>query len=44
MNPVVAVLLGVWLGKEQIGVMEIGGLVIILLGVLLINWARYRAR
>ena len=43
-NPVVAVLLGVWLGKEQIGVMEIGGLVIILLGVLLINWAKYRAR
>lgn len=43
-NPVVAVLLGVWLGKEQIGATEIGGLVVILLGVLLINWAKYRAR
>jgi drug/metabolite transporter (DMT)-like permease len=42
-NPVVAVLLGVWLGKEQIGFVEISGLVIILLGVLLINWAKYRS-
>ncbi len=43
-NPVVAVLLGVWLGKERIGATEIGGLVVILLGVLLINWAKYRER
>lgn len=42
-NPVVAVLLGVWLGNERIGLMEITGLVTILSGVLLINLAKYRA-
>lgn len=36
-NPVVAVLLGVWLGHEQLGWREIAGLVTILGGVLLIN-------
>lgn len=43
-NPVVAVLLGVWLGNEALGFNEITGLLVILSGVLLINWAKYRAR
>jgi len=43
-NPVVAVLLGVWLGNEALGWSEVTGLVVILTGVLLINWAKYRAR
>lgn len=42
-NPVVAVLLGVWLGNERLGWSEIIGLVTILTGVLLINWAKRRA-
>lgn len=42
-NPVVAVLFGVWLGNEQLGWSEVTGLVVILTGVLLINWAKYRA-
>lgn len=41
-NPVVAVLLGVWLGKEALDLREILGLVVILGGVLLINLAKYR--
>ncbi len=41
-NPVVAVLLGVFLGSEHVGWREIAGLVVILGGVLLINLARYR--
>lgn len=41
-NPVVAVLMGVWLGHERLGWREIAGLVVILGGVLLINLARYR--
>jgi drug/metabolite transporter (DMT)-like permease len=41
-NPVVAVLLGVLLGNEQLGWREIAGLVVILGGVLLINLAKYR--
>ncbi len=41
-NPVVAVLLGTWLGKEVLGVREIIGLLVILGGVLLINLAKYR--
>lgn len=43
-NPVVAVLLGVWLGNERLGWSEVTGLVTILSGVLLINLARYRSR
>ena len=43
-NPVVAVLLGVWLGKESLGAPELIGLAVILSGVLLINWAKYRVR
>ena len=43
-NPVVAVLLGVWLGNEALGWSEVAGLAVILTGVLLINWAKYRAR
>ena len=42
-NPVVAVLLGVWLGNERLGWSEITGLATILSGVLLINWAKRRA-
>jgi drug/metabolite transporter (DMT)-like permease len=41
-NPVVAVLLGVFLGNEQFGWLEAAGLAIILGGVLLINLAKYR--
>ncbi len=41
-NPVVAVLLGVFLGNEVLGWREIAGLVVILGGVLLINLAKYR--
>lgn len=41
-NPVVAVLLGTWLGKEVLGAREIIGLLVILGGVLLINLAKYR--
>ena len=42
-NPVVAVLLGVFFGNEHFGWREAAGLVIILGGVLLINLAKYRA-
>ena len=41
-NPVVAVLLGVFVGNERLTFREIGGLVVILGGVLLINLAKYR--
>lgn len=41
-NPVVAVLLGVFFGNEHFGWREGAGLVIILGGVLLINLAKYR--
>jgi drug/metabolite transporter (DMT)-like permease len=43
-NPLVAVLLGVFIGSEQVGWREITGLVVILGGVLLINLAKYRNR
>ncbi|HEY0977510.1 MAG TPA: EamA family transporter [Flavobacteriales bacterium] len=43
-NPMVAVLLGTWLGNEVLGLHEIAGLVVILGGVLLINLAKYRKR
>jgi drug/metabolite transporter (DMT)-like permease len=43
-NPLVAVLLGVFIGSEQIGWRELAGLVVILGGVLLINLAKYRSR
>ena len=42
-NPVVAVLLGVFLGKEVLGARELMGLFVILGGVLLINLAKYRS-
>ena len=42
-NPVVAVLLGVFLGNEILDWHEIAGLVVILGGVLMINLAKYRA-
>ena len=41
-NPVVAVLLGVFIGHESLGLHEIAGLLVILGGVLLINLAKYR--
>ncbi|MEO8149116.1 MAG: EamA family transporter [Bacteroidia bacterium] len=42
-NPVVAVLLGVFFASEKISALQIIGLVIILASVLLINLAKYRA-
>lgn len=41
-NPVVAVLLGIFLAKEHISGVQILGLVVILASVLLINLAKYR--
>lgn len=41
-NPVVAVLLGVFLAGEKVGWIQIIGLVIVLASVLLINLAKYR--
>ena len=41
-NPVVAVLLGVFFANEKISILQIFGLVIILTSVLLINLAKYR--
>ena len=41
-NPVVAVLMGVYLGNERIGWKEVAGLVVILGSVLLINLTKYR--
>jgi drug/metabolite transporter (DMT)-like permease len=43
-NPVVAVLFGVFLGNEVLGWRELAGLVVILGGVLLINLAKYRRK
>ena len=41
-NPVVAVLLGVFLANENISLLQVGGLVIILVSVLIINMAKSR--
>lgn len=41
-NPVVAVLLGVFFANERLSILQIGGLVIILSSVLLINTAKQR--
>src|SRR5215203_312605 len=41
-NPVIAVLLGVFFAAEKISLLQILGLIIILTSVLLINLARYR--
>jgi drug/metabolite transporter (DMT)-like permease len=43
-NPVVAVLLGVFLASEHISILQIAGLVVILLSVLLINLKKYLQR
>lgn len=43
-NPIIAVLLGVWLDREPIGAWAFGGLAVILLGVALIATARQRVR
>lgn len=43
-NPVVAVLLGVFFGGEIISGVQIGGLAIILLSVLIINFDKYKNR
>lgn len=40
-NPVIAVLLGVWVGNEQISLWQLIGLGVILLSVLLINYRQY---
>ncbi|MBX3256547.1 MAG: EamA family transporter [Chitinophagaceae bacterium] len=41
-NPVVAVLLGVFFANETITSIQVGGLAVILAGVLLVNLAKYR--
>jgi len=41
-NPVVAVLLGVFLAGEKMTILQIAGLAVILISVLLINLAKYR--
>jgi len=41
-NPVVAVLLGVFVGGEKMSLLQVAGLVIILTSVLLINLTKYR--
>lgn len=41
-NPVVAVLLGVFLGAEKVSLIQVLGLAIILTSVLLLNMAKYR--
>lgn len=43
-NPVVAVLLGVFFGGEFINILQIGGLAIILLSVFIINYDKYKIR
>lgn len=43
-NPVVAVLLGVFFAAEKISALQITGLGVILAGVLLVNLAKYRKR
>lgn len=41
-NPVIAVILGVFFGHEKITLLQIIGLAVILFSVLLINWSKYR--
>jgi drug/metabolite transporter (DMT)-like permease len=41
-NPVIAVLLGVWFAHEHISVLQLAGLAVILISVMLINLAKYR--
>jgi drug/metabolite transporter (DMT)-like permease len=41
-NPVVAVLLGVFIAGEKMTLLQVTGLTVILASVLLINLARYR--
>lgn len=41
-NPVVAVLLGVFIGGEKMSLLQIAGLVIVLISVFLINRSKYR--
>jgi drug/metabolite transporter (DMT)-like permease len=41
-NPVVAVILGVFFARESISTMQISGLIVILASVLLINLHKYR--
>lgn len=40
-NPVIAVLLGVWFGGEHISRLQLWGLAVILLGVFLVNLSKY---
>ncbi len=37
-NPVVAVVLGVWVGGEQVEVVELAGMAVMLAGVVLVCW------
>jgi drug/metabolite transporter (DMT)-like permease len=41
-NPVIAVLLGVFLAGEHMTLLQISGLVVILVSVMLINLSKYR--
>ncbi len=41
-NPIVAVFLGIYLGKEVVGFAQIAGLIVILVSVLMINLVKYR--
>ncbi|MFV0605760.1 MAG: EamA family transporter [Niabella sp.] len=43
-NPLVAVLLGVWLNQEKISLLQLAGLAVILLSVVFINIAKQRIR
>ncbi len=43
-NPIVAVLLGVYFAAEKITILQIAGLTIILMGVLLVNLSKYRIK
>ncbi len=43
-NPVLAVLLGAWIGKETISVSAIAAMLIILAGVVLVLWGQLRRR
>lgn len=40
-NPVVAVLLGVFLAGEEVGLIQVAGLAVVLASVLLVNWSKY---
>lgn len=43
-NPIVAILLGVYFAAEKVSPLQIAGLAIILIGVLLVNLSKYRTK